>query len=191
MNSKSAPAQAGGNAATSDLPALQGIRVRQPTPEDLPAILELHKRAFGPGRFTLSAYRVREGTAPISHFCRMAERDGQLIAAVRMTPIDIGGKTGALLLGPLAVEPPFVNTGFGRTLIHASLSEARQQGLDLVVLVGNASYYGRFGFHPVPPGQIKFPGPVDPARILAHELTPSALTGFRGPITAAQPHASE
>ncbi|KUO69615.1 MAG: hypothetical protein APF80_13325 [Alphaproteobacteria bacterium BRH_c36] len=163
--------------------------VRPAEPEDLAAIVELHRRAFGPGRFALTAYRVREGTPPISRFCRIAELDGRLIAAVRMTPVEIGCTKGALLLGPLAVEPAYVNKGHGRALINATIAAAREQGIALVVLVGNASYYGRFGFAPVPPGQITLPGPVDCARILAFEVDPGALARFRGVIRASKPSA--
>ncbi len=47
------------------------------------------------------------------------------------------------------------------------------------LLVGDEPYYARFGFHPVPPGQIVLPGPVDPNRLLAAELAPDALGGFQ------------
>ena len=51
-------------------------------------------------------------------------------------------------------------------------SGRRGEGFALVLLVGDMPYYGRFGFAPVPPGQITLPGPVDPARLLALELEP-------------------
>ncbi|MBU1210040.1 MAG: N-acetyltransferase [Alphaproteobacteria bacterium] len=177
------------NQDTIGCPQASNACVRPAEQKDLATIVELHRRAFGPGRFALTAYRVREGTPPISRFCRIAELDGRLIAAVRMTLIEIGGSKGALLLGPLAVEPAHVNQGHGRALISAAIAAAREQGLALVVLVGNASYYGRFGFAPVPAGQITFPGPVDPARTLAFEIVPGALASFHGVIRAADPGA--
>lgn len=161
------------------------ICLRPVQPQDLPAIGELHRRSFGPGRFAVSAYRIREGTLPISPFCKVAELDGKIIGAVRMTPVEIGGTRGALLLGPIAVEPGYTNQGLGATLIKAGLAcSDDDKGPELVILVGNLSYYGRFGFAPVPPGQITFPGPVDPARILACERKPGALARFRGEIRA-------
>ena len=57
--------------------------------------------------------------------------------------------------------------------------------LALVVLVGDPPYYERFGFRRVPPGQILLPGPADPARILAAELSPGALARFHGVVAAA------
>lgn len=155
------------------------------TPADLPAVSRLHATVFGPGRFTRTAYRVREGASTISPYCRVAMLGERLIAAVRFTPITVGGEGGALLLGPLAVDPEFAGQGFGKRLIGEAMEAARTDGVRLVLLVGDEPYYGRFGFRPVPPGQITLPGPVDPRRLLAAELVPGALARSRGP-TAGQ-----
>ena len=154
------------------------------TEADVPTVSLLHAKVFGPGRFTRTAYRVREGAAPISPFCRVALLGDRLIAAVRFTPITIGGADGGLLLGPLAVDPDFAGQGFGKRLIAEALEAAKAAGVKLVVLVGDEPYYGRFGFSPIPPGQIVLPGPVDPRRLLAAELQPGALPGFNGLIAA-------
>lgn len=156
------------------------------TPGDLPAISALHARVFGPGRFARTAYRIREGHGLMSRFCRAAQTGGRLIAALRFTEVTIGGKGGALLLGPLAVDPDFAGQGFGRRLIAEGIADARARGQSLVVLVGDLPYYGRFGFKPAGPGQIVFPGPVDPARILVAELIDGAATRYRGAIVAAR-----
>jgi predicted N-acetyltransferase YhbS len=160
------------------------ITIRPAVPDDLPAIKALQPRAFGPGRFTRTAYRVREGVPLISRFCLVAVSPQQLIAAIRFTEVRIGGEPGGLLLGPLAVEPEFAGQGFGRRLVAEGLANAKAAGLALPVLVGNEPYYGRFGFVPVPIGQIWLPGPADPARILAAELRPGALARYRGVISA-------
>ncbi len=171
-----------GAKSSSDPP----IRVRPARLEDLPAITKAHQRALGPGRYALTAYRVREGTAPISDFCQVAKCGNDLLAAVRFTPVTIGGQQGALLLGPIAVDPKHLNQGLGRALVDAGITKAREKGAQLIVLVGDSSYYGRLGFAPVPPGQIIFPGPVNPARILAMELVAGALTRLSGEIRASE-----
>ena len=153
---------------------------RPVTPADLPAISELHAKTFGPGRFVRTAYRVREGTPAISRYCRATYLGDRLIAAVRMTPISIGDAEGALLLGPLVVDPDFAGQGFGKKLIAEVIETAKADGQRLVLLVGDEPYYGRFGFRPVPPGQIAMPGPVNPQRLLAAELTDGALADMRG-----------
>ena len=107
-----------------------------------------------------------------------------MLAALRMTEIRIGGTGGAALLGPVAVETAVRGQGFGRRLISEALDDVKRAGLKLVVLVGDEIYYGRLGFKPVPPGQIAFPGPVNPGRILYVELEAGALARYRGVISA-------
>ena len=159
---------------------LDTIRVRPVVSSDLPRIKSLHDRAFGPGRYVRAAHRVREGMPEISEICLIAERDGQLIAAIRFTPITVGGTPDALMLGPLAVEPAFAGLGVGRHLVAVSIERARARGYRLIILVGDEPYYGKFGFQPVPVGQISMPGPINTARLLANELKPGCLPGFHG-----------
>ena len=152
---------------------------------DLPAMVALQSRAFSPGRFARTAYRVREGGPDLSPFCRVALIGDRLVAALRLTRINVGGRSGALMLGPLAVDPDEAGRGYGRRLVAESLEAARAEGVALVVLVGDTAYYGRFGFGPVPPGQIRLPGPVDPTRLLASEIQPGALAAFGGLVARA------
>ena len=160
------------------------VTTRPVAPEDHAAIAALHARAFGPGRFARTAYRVREGTAFACPYCRVCLIEGRIVAAVRFTPVLIGGRSGALLLGPLAVDPLFANQGHGRGLVAKALEEARAAGIRLVVLVGDEPYYARLGFTRIARGRIALPGPVDPDRLLAAELAPGALDAFAGPIVA-------
>jgi len=155
---------------------------RPVTPDDVPLISQLHAKVFGPGRFTRAAYRVREGTAPVSRYCRAAYSNERMIASVRFTPVTIGGAEGALLLGPLAVDPAFAGKGYAQQLVREALDNVKASGVPLVVLVGDETYYGRFGFAPLAPGQITFPGPVGPTRVLGLELVHSALATFCGLI---------
>lgn len=163
----------------------KSVTIRPAEARDLPAISDLHKAAFGPGRFARSAYRVREGTPQVSPHCRVATLEGGLAAALRMTEVTIGGKPGALLLGPVAVDPELKGLGHGRALIAAALEDARRAGFRLVVLVGDLPYYGRFGFEALPAGAVTLPGPVDPKRLLGLELEPGAASEYQGMIAAA------
>jgi predicted N-acetyltransferase YhbS len=98
-----------------------------------------------------------------------------------MTPICIG-ETKALLLGPLTVEPPFRAHGIGTALIARALADAKTSGHRLVLLVGDEPFYGKCGFKRIPKGQVKLPGPVDPARLLVAELALGAFDGVGGMI---------
>ena len=152
------------------------------TPDDLIAIGRLDARAFGPGRFAKSAYRLREGVDPDWNLSFVARIGTLLVGANRITPILCGGAP-ALLLGPLTVEPAFRSRGLGEALVMKSLGAARAAGHSLVLLVGDAPYYERLGFRPVPRGQLVMPGPVDPVRLLCCELKDGALAAAKGKIT--------
>ena len=166
---------------------LTDVTVRPVADSDLAAISALHARVFGPGRFVRTAYRVREGLPERSRFCLLCERPGELIAALRFAPVIIGGKGGALMLGPLAVTPERAGQGYGRRLIAEGLAGAKTAGIRLVILVGDEPYYGRFGFQVVPAGRIVLPGPVNPARLLAAELADGALADYSG-VVAGDPN---
>jgi predicted N-acetyltransferase YhbS len=151
------------------------------TNEDAAGIDRLNERAFGPGRFAKSAYRLREQVAHRLDVSFTARIGTLLVGSVRLSPIRIG-EAKALLLGPLTVEPAFRERGVGQALIERALKEAKAKGHRLVILVGDEPYYGKSGFRPVPPGRALMPGPVDPARLLVAELADGAFEGVSGPI---------
>ena len=131
--------------------------------DDIAALLDL---TFGPGRLARSAYRLREGRAPVAGLSFVALGEGNaLLGSIRHWPIRIG-EAAALLLGPLAVHPRRQGEGIGLGLMRRSLDEAEGGEFRGVLLVGDLPYYARAGFAPVEPGRMAFPGPVDAARIL-------------------------
>lgn len=160
------------------------FKVRPERAKDLKAIERLAEASFGPGRFARTAHRVREGGRPVEKLSLTAWSSDVLAGSIRFTAVSIGGKSGALLLGPLMVDGRWAGKGCGRALIGKGLELAREAGYVLVVLVGDLPYYERFGFARVPAGQIELPGPVDPARLLAVELVAGALEGYKGFLKA-------
>ena len=164
------------------------LDIRPMTASDLARITDLHGKVLGPGRFARTAYRVRERAAlrasspyPLS---RVGWAGTDIAAAVSMNPITIGGKSGAVLLGPLVVAPDFSGQGLGEKMVNDALDTARKQNVKLVLLVGDHSYYKRFGFEVVDAEKISMPGPVDPHRVLAIALSEGSLAEFSGPISA-------
>ena len=158
------------------------FEIRHESDGDAPLLSRLAAEAFGPGRFARSAYRVREGIAPVAGLSLSGVLDGRLIGGIRFTAISIGDGEGGLLLGPLIVDPAVAGRGFGKALVEEGLARARGEGFFLVLLVGDMPYYGKFGFKPVPPARITLPGPVDPARLLYAELVPGAIEGAAGSV---------
>jgi predicted N-acetyltransferase YhbS len=150
-------------------------------PDDAAAIERLHERTFGPGRYARTAYRIREQLSHRLDLSYTARIGTLMVGSVRLTPVRIG-ETKALLLGPLTIEPPFRDRGIGKAMMERALKDAKAQGYKLVVLVGDEPYYARVGFKRVPKGAITMMGPVDPARMLAAELTEGALAGVSGVV---------
>jgi predicted N-acetyltransferase YhbS len=150
-------------------------------PEDAAAIERLHDRTFGPGRYVRASERIREKMAHQLDLSYTARIGTLLVGSVRLTRICIG-ETPALMLGPLTIEPPFRDRGIGKAMMERALSDAKQQGHRLVVLIGDEPYYKRVGFKRVPNGAIKMPSPADPARILAAELVEGALKDVTGVV---------
>lgn len=158
------------------------LAIRLETPADNEWIENLHEVSFGPGRFARAAFRVRERFAADPELCFIAEINGVRAASVRLTPISVGGENG-YLLGPLMTDPAFRKQGAGRALVrHACDLALKREGVSFVMLVGDYAYYGPLGFAPSVPNSIRFPGPVDPARVLVHSLDENIVARLAGDI---------
>ncbi len=139
--------------------------------------------AFGPERRLKASYRLREGAqvADGLSFVAREAQTGRLAGVISFWPLRISGDgRRALLLGPLAVHPDFQRNGLGARLLRHGVAAAREKGHGLVFLVGDAPYYGRFGFRQVPEGRVVMPGPYDPRRLLYLELIPGTFEGTEG-----------
>lgn len=156
------------------------LAIHHEQPADEPAVERLQERAFGPGRYARSAYRLREGVAHAADLSFVARVGTFLVGSNRMSPVLIGDAR-ALLLGPLVVDPAFRSRGIGEELLAASLEAAAAAGHRLVMLVGDEAYYRRVGFMATPEGLVTLPGPVDPARVLWRPLIDGAGLGEGGP----------
>ncbi len=156
------------------------IRLGRETAEDWWEVEALFDLCFAPGREALSSYRLRDGIAPVADLGLVArDEEGNLAAAIRFWPVRVGGHA-ALLLGPVAVHPTRQGEGLGGWLIAESLEKARKLGWKRVLLVGDAPYYGRFGFARLE--GVEMPPPTNPERVLGLELEPGAWAGVRGKV---------
>jgi len=157
------------------------IRLAEEMPEDWWEVEALYDLCFAPGREALSSYRLRDGVAPIRALCLTArDGDGILAAAIRYWPVLVGGAE-ALLLGPVAVHPTHQGEGLGAFLIQDSLARAARLDVARVMLVGDAPYYGRFGFEKL--ADVEMPPPTNPDRVLGIALLPGAWDGIAGTVT--------
>jgi predicted N-acetyltransferase YhbS len=138
--------------------------VKREEPGDRWEVEALYDLCFAPGREALSSYRLRDHVPPVRDLCLVA-RDGLGIlgGAIRFWPVRVG-RHEALLLGPVAVHPTRQGEGLGGALIRDGLARAEAARWPRVALVGDASYYGRFGFRRLE--GVEMPPPTNPERVL-------------------------
>lgn len=160
------------------------IQIRQEKRADIPAREALLNAAMGEARFTKCSERLREDRVAAEGLSFVAVEDGRLVGTVRLWHVTAGPGRSALLLGPLAVAPEAQGRGIGGALMTHALKAARRSDADAVILVGDAPYYGRFGFSAEKTGALWMPGPYEQSRLLAVELKAGALDGAYGLVSA-------
>ena len=169
-----------------------GYTLAAERPEDAASIEAILDAAFGADRHAKRSYVYRQGVESVPSL-RLTARDARdrVVGTIRYWPIEVlgdGGSRAALLLGPIAVEPRLKGVGIGRALVRASLAMARTRGHRLVLLVGDAAYYGQFGFVPAAPLGFVMPQ-EQPHRLQALELRSGAFAGG-GVLSVHRPIAS-
>lgn len=148
--------------------------------EDYWEVEALFDLCFAPGRTALSSYRLREGVLPVAGLSLVARDPDQILAgAIRFWPVYVGDFP-ALLLGPIAVHPTRQGEGLGAALIEDALTLARHGHWERVMLVGDAPYYGRFGFQVLQ--GVQMPPPTNPARVLGQDLGGQGWYGVSGAV---------
>jgi len=163
----------------------QSWQVRPESASDAPLVEHLNEISFGPGRYAKAAYRLRDGVDPVSGLSFVAVDGTALLGSIRFWPVEIGMEK-SLLLGPLAVQPDLRGRGIGIALMQHGIEAAREQGHASIVLVGDEPYYVRVGFARIPPGRVRFPGPVDPARVLGLSLQHNVMLTLQGEVRRAR-----
>ena len=161
---------------------------------DGPAIDALLDRCFGPARRNRTAYRLRDCAAPLSGLSLVACVGDRLAGSVQLWPVELRatncGVYPLVLLGPLAVDTTFRGAGLGAAVMIEALARADVQHAGAIVLIGDESYYRRFGFAAAATGGWQLPGPVDRARLLLRGGANLPLTATLGPVRAPVPLAA-
>jgi len=162
-------------------PKAAPFAIRAERAQDEAAREALLDACFGENRHARTCQRLRDGRAPAEGLALSAVAQGKLVGTVRLWHVSAGG-TRALVLGPLAVDCAFRKLGVGAALITRALAAARTRGHRAVLLLGDAAYYGRFGFSAAKTGELTLPGAYEQERLLGIELVPGALDGAWGMI---------
>ena len=158
------------------------VTIREEKFADIAAREALLDQAYGGARFAKTSERLREGRLPAGGLSLVAVERGRIVGTIRLWHVNAGVGGPALLLGPLAVHPTHRNRGIGSALVRGTIARARLAGHRAILLVGDAAYYGRFGFSAALTGRLRMPGRYDRDRLLALELRHGALADAHGLI---------
>lgn len=144
----------GNDASTAAPPGIMPVVIRAERPDDAAAIDEVTRQAFASHphsrqteQFIVRALRAA-GALAVS---LVAERSGRVVGHIAFSPVALSdASVGWFGMGPVSVLPSAQRQGIGRSLIEHGLSLLRERGAAGCVLVGEPSFYSRFGFaeHP-------------------------------------------
>ena len=130
------------------------MRIRKETPLDTSTVEAVTISAFQNAahtnhaeQFIVKALR-NSGQLTVS---LVAEDNGSVVGHVAVSPVTIsGGATGWYGLGPISVTPEHQGQGVGAQLMEHALAELRTLGATGCVVLGEPTYYSRFGFNAEP-----------------------------------------
>ncbi|MBB6227720.1 putative N-acetyltransferase YhbS [Polymorphobacter multimanifer] len=161
---------------------------------DLPDIAALLDDRFGVSRHERTAYRLRDGVPAIPELCLVARDGDGLAGSVQCWPLMLDGEDGRwplVLLGPVAVARRAEGLGLGSQLMTSVLALADAAGFFPQLLIGDAAYYGRFGFVAGAGLHWHLPGPVERERLLLRgDLKGLPAGGTLGPALAGSSRAA-
>jgi putative acetyltransferase len=123
----------------------EGIDVRESTPGDTPALMNLYPAAF-PDEDLLPVLSELLGDQSLG-LSLVAVHQGAVVGHIYFTDCAVPGNMGTVaILSPLAVMPALQRQGIGGALIREGIARLKKADVRMVCVLGDPAYYGRFGF---------------------------------------------
>jgi putative acetyltransferase len=160
------------------------MHVREERVEDAGAVRRVNELAFGRDLEAnlVDALRSNGGVT----LSLVAVDEGDVVGHVLFSPVVVRSNDGTfegLGLGPMAVHPDVQRRGIGSKLIRTGLERLRDAGHEVVVVLGHAEYYPRFGFHRASEVGIRWEHDAPDEAFMVLELRPGSLRGRTGIVS--------
>lgn len=147
------------------------VSVRPERPSDHAAARRIHRLAFAPSPGEADLVdALRASGAHVAALCLVAEAGDEPVGHIVFSRARLASGHDVLALAPMAVLPGFQGRGAGAALIREGLRRAAETDFALVVVLGHASYYPRFGFEPARRYGVVAPWNVPQEAWLVHRL---------------------
>ena len=154
------------------------IEIREERPDDVAAVREVNRRAFGQDQEGNIVDALRTNGAAL--LSSVATVNGQVAGHIIYSPLTIGETVSGVALGPMAVVPEYQRQGIGTKLVDAGNQKIKDAGHPFIIVVGHAEYYPRFGFRPASEYGIKCEWDVPDEVFMLLVLNESKMQGASG-----------
>ena len=156
--------------------------VRPELPHDAEAIRDVHLQAFAPSEAEARLVDLLRDAGDLELELTLVAVEGeQVVGHIAYSRARLASGHEVLALAPMAVRPERQRRGIGDALVRESLHRAQATRFPLVVVLGHAAYYPRFGFGPAADLGIEAPFDVPPESWMALQL-PAYEPGARGVV---------
>jgi putative acetyltransferase len=122
------------------------MEIRKERPDDVAAVRDVNRRAFGQDQEANIVDALRTNDAALLSL--VATVNGQVVGHIMYSPLTVAENVNGVALGPMAVLPEYQRQGLGTRLIEAGNRKIKDAGYPFIIVVGHADYYPRFGFRP-------------------------------------------
>jgi len=166
------------------------MTIRPEVPDDIDAVRDVHRNAFGGERVPRLTDALRAAPAPLLPVSLVAVADEQIVGHVMLSAgrLDAPHRlVDVLVLSPLGVLPEYQRRGIGSRLIEQALAAADGTDAPLLFLEGSPAYYGGRGFQAASPAGFRKPSLRIPDAAFQVRMLPGYEPWMTGTLVYSEP----